>query len=89
MSDVRTATIRTAVPTAWTTLAAWAVARFGFELSDADWQALLLVMPVLAGVGYRLLRVLEDRWPSLGYVLFGSVRTPHYGTSEAVDMAHG
>ena len=89
MSDVRTATIRTAVPTAWTTLVAWAVARFGLDLSDADWQVLLLVMPVLAGVGYRLLRVLEARWPSLGFVLFGSVQTPHYGTPEAVDTAHG
>jgi hypothetical protein len=85
MSDMRTATIRTTVPTIWTTLVAWAVARFGFDLSDADWQVLLLVLPFLAGIGYRLLRVVEARWPKLGYILFGSARLPHYDAPEAVD----
>lgn len=89
MSEMRTATIRTTMPTIWTTLVAWAVARFGLDLSDEDWQVLLLVMPLLAGVGYRLLRVVEARYPSLGFVLFGSVQTPHYGTPEAVDTTHG
>ena len=86
MTDVRTATIRTTVPTIWTTLVAWAVARFGLNLSDADWQVLLLVLPFLAGLGYRLLRVVEARWPKLGFILFGSAQTPHYGS---VDSEHG
>lgn len=86
MSDVRTATIRTTVPTIWTTLLVWLVARFGLDLSEQDWQMLLLVLPILAGVGYRLLRVVEARWPKLGFVLFGSARLPHY---DAVDSEHG
>ena len=88
MSDVRTATIRTTVPTIWTTLLVWIVARFGLDLSEQDWQVLLLVLPFLAGIGYRLLRVVEARWPKLGYILFGSARLPHYGP-EAVDTEHG
>lgn len=89
MSDVRTATIRTTLPTIWTTLLVWLVARFGLDLSEQDWQVLLLVLPFLAGIGYRLLRVVEGRWPKLGYVLFGSLRLPHYDAPEAVDGENG
>lgn len=78
MSDTATATVRTAVPTAWATVIAWAVGRFGLDLSGAEWQVLCLALPVIGGVFYRLARVVEARWPVAGYVLFGSPRTPAY-----------
>lgn len=78
MSDVRTATVRTTMPAVWVSLIMFVVAKAGWSLSDADWQVLLLVAPVVTGVVYRLGRELEARWPVVGRVLFGSVKRPSY-----------
>lgn len=78
MSDVRTATVRTTVPAVWVSLVLWLVVRLGWSPSEEDWQMLMLVAPVVLGVVYRLGRELEARWPSVGRVLFGSVRRPSY-----------
>lgn len=42
-----------------------------------------LILPVAAAF-YRLSRVLSDRWPWLGYVLFGIVKKPAYVDPPAV-----
>jgi hypothetical protein len=78
MSDVRTATVRTTVPAVWVSLGSWLVVRLGWSPSADDWQQIMLVMPVVLGVVYRLGRELEARWPSVGRVLFGSSRRPSY-----------
>jgi len=78
MSDVRVATVRTTLPAVWVSLVSWLVVRLGWEPSAEDWQQVMLVMPVLLGVVYRLGRELEARWPVVGRVLFGSSRRPSY-----------
>ena len=78
MSDVRVATVRTTLPAVWVSLVSWLVVRLGWSPSAEDWQQVMLVMPVLLGVVYRLGRELESRWPVVGRVLFGSVKRPSY-----------
>lgn len=82
MNSKNIATIRTAVPTAWSTLIVWLVARFGFDPSADDWAIIALVMPIIAGIGYRAAREIEQRFPAVGRVLFGSAQQPHYSTGE-------
>ena len=78
MSDVRVATVRTTLPAVWVSLVSWLVVRLGWSPSAEDWQQVMLVMPVVLGVVYRLGRELEARWPVVGRVLFGSVKRPSY-----------
>ena len=78
MSEKRVATVRTTLPALWVSLVLFVAAKAGLDLSEADWQVLLLVAPVVTGFVYRLGRELEARWPSVGRVLFGSSRVPHY-----------
>jgi len=78
MSDVRVATVRTTLPAVWVSLGSWLVVRLGWSPSAEDWQQIMLVMPVVLGVVYRLGRELEVRWPVVGRVLFGSVKRPSY-----------
>lgn len=81
MKSTTTATIRTAVPTIWTTAVVWLIARLGLNISDDDWQIVFLVLPIIAGVVYRAGREIEGRLPTVGRVLFGSSLTPSYGES--------
>lgn len=78
MKDTTTATIRTAVPTAWATVLVWLIARLGWSPTDADWQVIMLAMPAVVGIVYRLGRIIEVRWPLVGHILFGSGKTPSY-----------
>lgn len=80
MKSTTTATIRTAVPAAWATAIVWIVAQLGLELDPDDWQAVALVMPIIIGIVYRTLRMVEARWPQLGWILFGSASTPSYNS---------
>lgn len=78
MSDKQTATIRTAMPAAWVSVILWLVDRSGVNLSERDWEVVLVVAPIATGVLYRLAREIEGRWPMVGRVIFGSAKTPHY-----------
>lgn len=82
MNSKNIATLRTTLPTAWTTVVVWLVARFGFDPSADDWAIIALMMPVLTGVGYRAAREVEQRFPALGRILFGTSQTPHYSTGD-------
>lgn len=79
MNDINTATKRTTVN--GTILVAVIVAAanlFGWTIELAD---LTPFIPVLAGailVFYRLSLVVSAKWPSVGYVLFGSKTEPTY-----------
>lgn len=78
MSDVTTATVRTTVPAVWTAiLVAVAHELFDWHLDPTQVAAAIVVaLPFV----YRLGRLLEARWPSIGYVLFGSAKVPSYPT---------
>lgn len=73
------ATLRTALPAAWVTVITYAAAKFGFDLSDQDMTVLLLVIPVVLPIFYRLAREIEVRYPTIGRIIFGSIKTPTYG----------
>jgi hypothetical protein len=77
-SDLNTATVRTAVPMAWTSVALWFIDRYGINLSLDDLVTLAPLTLVVGGVVYRLSRALEARFPKLAYVLLGSKKTPNF-----------
>ena len=81
MNDKATATIRTTMPSAWAAVITWLVAEFHLNLDDADWEFIAIALPLVTGVLYRLSREVEDRWPVVGRVLFGSSKQPHYAST--------
>jgi len=46
------------------------------DLNDADMLIVIPVLGVVLGIGYRLSRAITDKWPQLGWVLFGSAKEP-------------
>lgn len=81
MSDRLIAWLRTIVPTAWAALVAWLITLGapGY-LTDALGNAgELVVLPVVLGVVYPLLRAIEAHLPDwLTRLLLGSTSTPSY-----------
>jgi len=80
-TPVNISTKRTAVNVTAITLIVGAVCRiFGWELTlDPTDPVLLVVAPalgVIAGIGYRLSRAVTNKWPTAGWVLFGSGKEP-------------
>lgn len=79
MSDTNIATIRTTVPATWAALLVWACNKgFGWELNVDELLPYLPVFTAVAAIFYRLGRLIEAKVPWLGYVLFGSAKTPSY-----------
>jgi hypothetical protein len=76
------ATVRTALPAAWTTAIVYLAARFGLDLSEQDMAVLLLVVPVVLPIFYRIAREIELKYPTIGRVIFGTNATPSYGDAE-------
>ncbi len=81
VNDKQVATVRTAMPAAWASVVLFVVDRLGVNLSEQDLHVILVVAPVVTGVFYRVAREVEQRWPMVGRVLFGSSRTPSYEVS--------
>ena len=84
MNDTTTATIRTT----WngTIVAGLIVASaaiFGWDISLDDLGPFLPVIAVAIGVIYRLSLALAEKWPKVGYVLFGRRETPAYLSPDA------
>lgn len=75
-SDTRIATVRTIVPAAWGTLVVYLLNRFGIQLDPDDTEILLLVLPAVIGIFYRLSRFVEERFPKLAWILLGSGKKP-------------
>ena len=79
MNDINTATKRTTINgTILTAMIIGAANLFGWTIEIAD---LAPFLPVFAGailVFYRLSLVVSAKWPSVGYVLFGSKTEPTY-----------
>lgn len=79
MSDVNIATKRTAVNVL---VIGWAVTLINAILGKKimlDAEAMGLLSPVVAAVlalGYRVSRWATSKWPTLGWVLFGSGKEP-------------
>lgn len=79
MTDTSTATVRTTVNGTILTAVIIGIANlFGWTIELAD---LTPFIPVLAGailVFYRASLYVAERWPKLGYVLFGKTEAPVY-----------
>lgn len=73
------ATVRTALPAAWVTILTYLAAKFGLNLGDDDMAVLLLIVPVVLPIFYRLAREIEIRYPAVGRIIFGTNKTPSYG----------
>jgi hypothetical protein len=82
MNDKHVATIRTTVPAVWVALLSWLIVSAGWTPSEQGWQAILLTAPIVLGVFYRAGRELEQRWPIVGRILFGSQMTPRYEAND-------
>jgi hypothetical protein len=79
MNDVNTATKRTTVNGTILTAVIIAAANvFGWNIEIADLAPFLPVFAAVILVFYRASLVVAEKWPSLGYVLFGSKRAPEY-----------
>ena len=81
MNDKMTGTVRTVVPAGWLALIVMVLNRV------ADWDLtldeLMPFLPIIMGglgVFYRAARELEQRWPVIGRILFGSGKTPSYAS---------
>lgn len=83
MNSKTIGTIRTGVPAAWATISVWLLAKFGFHLSDDDYGILMLALPIIIPAAYRAAREVEQRWPRIGRILFGSSAIPVYGDDAA------
>lgn len=56
----------------------WVVQRVaGVELDTSD-PVIVVVVPAVVAVGYRLSRLVSDRWPAFGWVAFGIGKAPSY-----------
>jgi hypothetical protein len=79
MNDTRTATVRTTVNgTILTGIIIAVAAGFGWTIEVADLAPYLPVLAAAIGVFYRLSLYLSERWPRLGYILFGRNTLPAY-----------
>jgi hypothetical protein len=74
-------TIRTGLPAAWATFVTWIVAKFGLNLDEADYSMMMLVLPVVIPVFYRISREIEQNYPKIGKIIFGSGSSPVYEES--------
>ncbi len=78
-SDRNTATIRTTVNlTVLTILSSLIFRVFGWEVSVDELAFWTPVIAPVAAIFYRASLVLSEKWPWLGYILFGKVRPPTY-----------
>jgi hypothetical protein len=81
VSDRLVSWLRTVVPVAWSTLLAWLVS---LGVPDFVTNALgpagdLVVLPILVGAVYPLLRWIEPKLPDwLTRIVLGSARSPSY-----------
>lgn len=75
-------TVRTALPAAWATGITWLVAKFGFNFQEEDYAMLMIIIPIVIPVFYRASRELEQRFPWLGQIIFGSASAPSYDSQK-------
>lgn len=71
-------TLRTGLPAAWATLMTWGVAKLGFDLQQEDYAIMMVIIPVIIPIFYRLSREIEQKWPVVGQVIFGKTTAPSY-----------
>lgn len=86
LNDWVTSAIRTGVPYLVGGLASFLIVHFGFSLSD-DVQGQLIAL-LTFGIGYAyylLVRWLETKWPSLGWLL-GTPKQPVYNPPSQITV---
>lgn len=76
-------TIRTGLPAAWATFITWAVTKFGLNLDETDYSMIMLVLPAIIPIFYRISREIEQNYPRIGKIIFGSSASPSYEENQA------
>ncbi len=76
--------VRTTVNAFAVSVAVWVVAQFTDKIIDPSNPLILVGVPLVLGIGYRLSRVVTAKWPSLGWVFFGIGKPPAYVDPPAV-----
>jgi hypothetical protein len=71
-------TIRTGLPAAWATVITWLIAKFGFDLQEEDYALLMVIIPIVIPIFYRISREVEVKFPLLGNLIFGNTKQPVY-----------
>lgn len=71
-------TIRTGLPAAWATFITWLVAKFGLNFQEEDYALLMIAVPIVIPVFYRIAREIETKWPYVGQIIFGTTKAPTY-----------
>jgi hypothetical protein len=82
-ADLRTATVRTAVPSAWVAVALWALGRAGIEISSEELPTLIAALAGVTTFVYRVARALESaladtRFAWVPRLLLGSKKKPSF-----------
>lgn len=80
MKSKNVATVRTTVnSTALLILASVGSHLFGWNVDLSD-PVVVAALAVVTPIFYRASRWACDKWPTLGYILFGKSATPEYAT---------
>lgn len=78
MNNTRIATVRTTVNTTVISVAVSLLARwFGWEIDVTD-PVFIAGTAVVVPVFYRASIWASEKWPAIGYILFGKVASPKY-----------
>lgn len=84
LSDTNTASVRTGWQAGvFTALVALLYKLTGWKIELEDLLPFAPVAAVAAGIFYRISRVISDKLPWIGYVLFGNRKTPSAYVSPA------
>lgn len=75
-------TVRTGLPAAWATGLVWLVGKFGLDLSEDDYANLMLAIPFAIPVFYRIAREVEQKFPAIGRIIFGTSQGPSYSSEK-------
>lgn len=79
-SSKNVATVRTTVNSTLLLVISSVCSRvFGWNVDLSD-PVVVLVLAGVTPIFYRASRWASEKWPTLGYILFGKVATPQYGT---------
>lgn len=82
MTDLAPSLVRTLAPL----IAGPVIARFGFDVTDPD--TLALATAVFGWLYYVLVRLVETKWPTFGYLL-GIAKAPAYSTEPSPSPGPG
>lgn len=79
MNNTTTATVRTTVNGTVLAIIVVVISKLtNWQVQIEDLAPYLPIFAAVLAIFYRLSRAVTDKWPVVGYVLFGKVATPKY-----------